>query len=143
MLVFPLRFLPGPSFPSLSLFGREADPCRVLFLGLCPRIGHWEAVAGEKATFKKKFRGRKMLEYFFPSFSMSVAFQALLVSSLTPQLLDSSIMSPASARIAQTLGFSNPFLFLLPLALRWSQFLLFLTSGCLSNPSTHPHACIK
>ena len=153
MLVLKISFfLLVPSFPSLALslhlIGKipalpaapPQPPPPMLFLRFHPGVKQWEALAGDWGP-----GGREMPEYFPPSFSTLVAFRVLLVSSRTPQLLGSPTMSPPSARTAQTLGFSNPYLCLFSLALGWSQFLLFVVtaSGCLSDPSCHPHSCVK
>lgn len=120
-----LWFLRGPSFPSLafSLFHEGANFCRMLSLGFCLRLGQRGALVVWRSG------GREMPEYFSPSFFSLLAFLALFVSSLTAWCLDSPTLRPAFARIAKTLDFGNPLLFL---------FSLLLTAGCLSDPSPQP-----
>lgn len=56
-----------------------------------------------------------MAEYLSSSFSALVAFLALLVSSLTPRLLDSSTMHESSFCQDSSDPFQHPFPSLLPL----------------------------
>lgn len=126
-----------PQLGTLSLVGKLPLPAGCFSWALS-----WGGPVGSIGRRLECWR-KKHFWVFLPFFLYLCGIYGIMCLLSDFTILGKPLVSPASTRTAETLGFSNSFLSLLPLAFRWLQIFLFLTPGCLSGPALHLHPCIK